>query len=159
MVVAPGGTQAQGRVRMVAPTVDPQTRLGLVYVDLLGSAGSTKTPLLAHFKPGMYAQGSFVLGKSDALTIAQQAVVVRDGFSYCFQVQPDGRVKQVKITTGRRVGDASAGMVEVVDGLPQGAVVVASGAGFLNDGDMVKTVAPAPPVKAAVRPSAPASAP
>jgi RND family efflux transporter MFP subunit len=117
MVVAPGGTQAQGRVRMVAPTVDAQTRLGLVYVDLLGSAGSTKTPLLAHFKPGMYAQGSFVLGKSDALTIAQQAVVVRDGFSYCFQVQPDGRVKQVKITTGRRVGDASAGMVEVVTGM------------------------------------------
>jgi RND family efflux transporter MFP subunit len=159
MVVAPGGTQAQGRVRMVAPTVDPQTRLGLVYVDLLGTASPAKTPLLAHFKPGMYAQGSFVLGKSDALTIAQQAVVVRDGFSYCFQVQPDGRVKQVKITTGRRVGDASAGMVEVVDGLPQGAVVVASGAGFLNDGDVVKTVAAAPPLKAAAQPTAPASAP
>ena len=158
-VIAPGGAQAQGRVRMVGPTVDAQTRLGLVYVDLLGSASASKNPLGTQFKPGMYAQGSFVLGKSDALTIAQQAVVVRDGFSYCFQVQPDGRVKQVKITTGRRIGDASAGMVEVVDGLPKGAVVVASGAGFLNDGDIVKTVAAAPLVKSAVRLSAPASAP
>jgi hypothetical protein len=92
----------------------------------------------------MYAQGSFALGKSDALTIPQQAVVVRDGFSYCFQVQADARVAQVKINTRRRVGDAAQGMVEVVDGLAPGAVVVASGAGFLNDGDTVKTVAAVP---------------
>lgn len=143
VVVAPGGAQAQGRVRMVAPTVDAQTRLGLVYVDLLGPVLLGKGPLSASFKPGMYAQGSFVLGKSDALTIAQQAVVVRDGFSYCFVVQPDGRVAQLKISTGRRVGDAAVGLVEVTEGLAKGAVVVASGAGFLNDGDMVKIV-PAP---------------
>jgi len=141
VVSAPGGTQAQGRVRIVAPTVDPQTRLGLVYVDLLGAVAPSRAALGSVFKPGMYAQGSFALGKSDALTIPQQAVVVRDGFSYCFQVQADSRVAQVKINTGRRVGDAAQGMVEVVDGLAPGAVVVASGAGFLNDGDTVKTVA------------------
>ncbi|MDH4479502.1 MAG: efflux RND transporter periplasmic adaptor subunit [Rhodoferax sp.] len=141
VVNAPGGVQATGRVRMVAPTVDPQTRLGLVYVDLVAPVAPAKVSLAAAFKPGMYAQGSFALGKSDALTIPQQAVVVRDGFSYCFQVQADARVAQVKITTGRRVGDAALGLVEVVDGLPQGAIVVASGAGFLNDGDTVKTVA------------------
>ncbi len=160
VVLAPGGAQAQGRVRMVAPTVDAQTRLGLVFVDLLGPAASGKTPLSAAFKPGMYAQGSFVLGKSEALTIAQQAVVVRDGFSYCFVVQPDGRVSQVKITTGRRVGDAAAGLVEVLDGLAKGARVVASGAGFLNDGDMVKTVPPVvPDAISATRAGKSASAP
>lgn len=161
LVNAPGGAQARGRVRMVAPTVDAQTRLGLVYVDLLGPAAQGNTVLAAGFKPGMYAQGSFVLGKSDALTIAQLAVVVRDGFSYCFQVQPDGRVAQIKIATGRRVGDAEAGLVEVLSGLAPGAVVVASGAGFLNDGDTVKVV-PAPPKPgAALAPklAAPASAP
>lgn len=160
VVLAPGGVQAQGRVRMVAPTVDAQTRLGLVFVDLLGPVAPGKTPLSVAFKPGMYAQGSFVLGKSEALTIAQQAVVVRDGFSYCFVVQPDGRVSQVKITTGRRVGDAAAGLVEVLDGLAKGARVVASGAGFLNDGDMVKTVPPvAPDANSATRAGKSASAP
>ena len=159
VVIAPGGAQAQGRVRMVAPTVDAQTRLGLVYVDLLGPVAPGKTPFSASFKPGMYAQGSFVLGKSEALTISQQAVVVRDGFSYCFQVKPDGRVAQVKISTGRRVGDAAAGMVEVLEGLEKGAMVVASGAGFLNDGDMVKTVpTPSPVATAAPKPGTPASA-
>jgi hypothetical protein len=156
VVSAPGGAQAQGRVRMVAPTVDPQTRLGLVYVDLLASAAPSKAPLSQGFKPGMYAQGSFVLGKSDGLMIPQPAVVVRDGFSYCFVVQPDGRVAQVKISTGRRL---DGGLVEVLEGLSKGALVVASGAGFLNDGDMVKTVASAPqaaaqPAKAAAAASA-----
>lgn len=159
VVIAPGGDQAQGRVRMVAPTVDAQTRLGLVYVDLMGPVAPAKGPLAAGFKPGMYAQGSFVLGKSEALTIAQQAVVVRDGFSYCFVVQPDGRVAQVKITTGRRVGDGAVGLVEVTEGLVSGALVVASGAGFLNDGDMVKTVAaPSKPAALAPKPGVSASA-
>ena len=157
VVSAPGGAHAQGRVRMVAPTVDPQTRLGLVYVDLLGSVAPSKAPLSQGFKPGMYAQGSFVLGKSDGLTIAQTAVVVRDGFSYCFTVQPDGRVAQIKISTGRRL---DGGLVEVVDGLSKGALVVASGAGFLNDGDMVKTVAALPKATTqAAKPAAAASAP
>ena len=154
VVSAPGGAQAQGRVRMVAPTVDPQTRLGLVYVDLLGSVAPSKAPLSQGFKPGMYAQGSFVLGKSEGLTIPQPAVVVRDGFSYCFAVQPDGRVAQVKINTGRRL---DGGLVEVLDGLSKGALVVASGAGFLNDGDMVKTVAATPAVVAQPSKAAPAA--
>ena len=154
VVSAPGGAQAQGRVRMVAPTVDPQTRLGLVYVDLLGSVAPSKAPLSQGFKPGMYAQGTFVLGKSEGLTIPQPAVVVRDGFSYCFAVQPDGRVAQVKINTGRRL---DGGLVEVLDGLSKGALVVASGAGFLNDGDMVKTVAATPAVVAQPSKAAPAA--
>ena len=154
VVSAPGGAQAQGRVRMMAPTVDPQTRLGLVYVDLLAPAAPSKAPLAQGFKPGMYAQGSFVLGKSDGLTIPQPAVVVRDGFSYCFAVQPDGRVAQLKINTGRRL---DGGLVEVLDGLGKGALVVASGAGFLNDGDMVKTVAAAPQAAAQPAKAAPAA--
>jgi hypothetical protein len=50
-------------------------------------------------------------------------------------------------------------MVEVLEGLEKGAMVVASGAGFLNDGDMVKTVpAPSPVATAAPKPGTPASA-
>jgi RND family efflux transporter MFP subunit len=137
-VTSPGGGQWQGRVRMLAPTMDAQSRVGLVYVDLLGPVDKTAIAL----KPGMYVPGEFVLGQTPALTVAQQAVVVRDGFSYCFRLQSDGRVTQTRINTGRRASSGSGPVIEVLDGLEADAQVVASGAGFLRDGDTVK-VAPA----------------
>jgi RND family efflux transporter MFP subunit len=130
-VKAASGAVVEGRVRMVAPTVDPQTRVALVYVDLPPSL-SPEAPL----KAGMFAGGQFELGASDALTVPQQAIVVRDGFAYVFRLNPDNRVSQVKVTTGRRLGER----VEVVAGLPADALVVVSGAGFLNDGDLVRQV-------------------
>jgi RND family efflux transporter MFP subunit len=131
-VLAASGAQLKGRVRIVAPTVDPQTRSGLVYVDLPTQSGSASS-----FKAGMFARGEFELGNSPALTVPQQAVVVRDGFSYVFRLNADQRVSQLKVQTGRRVGER----VELLDGVGAEALLVASGAGFLNDGDLVK-VAP-----------------
>lgn len=127
-VLAADGSSVQGKVRMVAPTVDPQTRAALVYVDL---------PANPSIKAGMFAKGEFVLGNSSALTVAQSAVVIRDGFSYVFKVGADQRVTQTKVQTGRRVGS----QVEVLDSLKADSVLAASGAGFLNDGDLVKVVA------------------
>ncbi|MCZ2496942.1 efflux RND transporter periplasmic adaptor subunit [Xylophilus sp. Kf1] len=151
-VVAASGAEVQGRVRMLAPTVDPQTRNGLVYVDLpaqpgygvpataarpdpsagaaAGRAGSAGGPIY----PGMFARGSFRLGASDALTVPQQAVVVREAFSYVFVPDAEGRVSQRKVQTGRRVGDR----IEVVSGLAADQAVVVQGAGFLNDRDLVR---------------------
>jgi len=119
------GAQIKGTVRMVGPTVDPQSRNGIVYVDL---------PPGASARSGTFARGEFSLGSSAALTVPQQSVVVRDGFSYVFRLNPDGRVVQQKVQTGRRVGDR----VEIVEGLKPEVSIVASGAGFLNDGDLVK---------------------
>ena len=124
-ITLPGGQSTSGTVRMVAPTVDLQTRTGLVYVDL-PKAGTAA-------KAGMFAKGEFSFGSSNALTVPQQAVVVRDGFSYIFQLGADQRVVQRKVQVGRRVGVR----IEVM-GVAPAAVLVASGAGFLNDGDMVK---------------------
>ena len=137
-VTAASGAQRTGRVRMVAPTVDPQTRSGLVYVDL---PNDPKEDNPAGFRAGMFARGEFTLGNSQALTVPQQAVVVRDGFNYAFRLNTDQRVSQIKLQIGRRVGDR----IEVLEGLTADAVLVASGAGFLNDGDLVKVV-PAPAV-------------
>jgi hypothetical protein len=127
-------------VRTIAPTVDAQSRNALVYVDLPPSLSSS-----APFKAGMYATGQFALGSSKAMTVPQQAVVVRDGFSYVFRLNPDGRVSQLKVSTGRRVGER----IEVVAGLNADAQVVVGGAGFLNDGDLVRNVAAAAPAVAA----------
>jgi len=136
---ASGGT-VRGTVRMVAPTVDAQSRVALVYVDL--------PPMLkadAPLKAGMFVSGQFELGQSNALSVPQQAVAVRDGFPYVFRLNADSRVSQVKVSTGRRIGDR----VEVVSGLAPDAQVVVTGAGFLNDGDLVRNVqAPAVPAAA-----------
>ena len=136
-VTASGGAQAKGRVRMVAPTVDAQTRNGMVYVDLPPARG---------FKPGMFARGEFALGASGALTVPQTAVVVRDGFSYVYKLGSDSKVKQTKVQTGRVAGD----QLEVLNGVQAQDKLVASGGSFLSDGDLVKVVdaaskqAPAP---------------
>ncbi|OYZ84245.1 MAG: efflux transporter periplasmic adaptor subunit, partial [Polaromonas sp. 24-62-144] len=90
------GGEIQGRVRMIAPSVDPLTRTALVYVDLPGAAG--KSPSV---KAGMFARGEFELGQTDSLTIPQRALVVRDGFNYVFLLGSDNRVSQVKVQTGR----------------------------------------------------------
>lgn len=144
-VKAANGSELTGKVRMIAPTVDPQTRSALVYVDLPADVSRN-----APFKAGMFASGQFELGKSDALTLPQPAVVVRDGFPYVFRLNPDSRVSQVKIRTGRRLGER----IEV-SGIAADTQVVLSGAGFLNDGDLVRHVA-AP--AGAVAANAPATA-
>ena len=148
-VTAANGAELKGKLRMIGPTVDPLSRTALVYVDLLPLPDDVPPA-----KAGMYARGEFDLGVSPALTVPQQAVVLRDGFNYVFRLDPDNRVRQVKVKTGRRIGDR----VEVLEGLKADAVVVASGAGFLNNGDLVR-VADAAPVPASAKPADAADAP
>jgi HlyD family secretion protein len=87
----------------------------------------------------MFAQGEFDLGSTPALTLPQQALVLRDGFIYAMRIEAGNKVKQVKLETGRRLGDA----VEITRGAQAGERYVASGAAFLADGDTVQVVAPA----------------
>jgi HlyD family secretion protein len=115
----------QGEVTRIAPSVDMTTRNGFVYIGL----DENKT-----LRAGTFTQGEFELGKSNALTLPQSAVVVRDGYSYVYRVGADARVTQAKVTIGRKQGDR----VEVSSGLAANETVVASGTGFLSDGDLVR---------------------
>jgi RND family efflux transporter MFP subunit len=144
LVKAANGSELTGRVRMVAPTIDPQTRSALVYVDLPPNNGKQ-----APFKAGMFATGQFELGASDALTVPQQAITVRDGFSYVFRLNQDQRVSQVKVQPGRRIGDR----IEVLSGLAPDAQIVAAGAGFLNDGDLVRNAGAPAQASTAIKPA------
>ena len=132
-VKAANGSVLTGKVRMIAPTVDPQTRNALVYVDLPASTASSNAP----FKAGMYASGEFEMGSSNALTVPQQAIAVRDGFSYVFRLNADQRVSQLKVEPGRRLAER----IEILKGITPETTIVVSGAGFLNDGDLVRNVA------------------
>ena len=128
VVVTPAnGAGLKGTVRMVAPTVDPQTRNGIVFVDLPASGTA---------RAGMFARGEFEVGSGSGLTLPQSAVMLRDGFSYVLRVGPDSKVTQAKVSVGRRVGDR----IEITAGLDAAARVVAAGGGFLGDGDTVRVV-------------------
>jgi RND family efflux transporter MFP subunit len=138
-ITSASGQQLQGKVRMVAPSLDAQTRNALVYVDLPANTGSARA--------GMYAKGEIALAQSpnaQVLTVPQTAVVVRDGFSYLYTVGAERKVSQLKVRTGRLNGDR----MEVLSGLLPDAQVVVSGGAFLNHGDSVRVVpasAPATP--------------
>ncbi len=138
-LTTPSGERITGRVRAVAPSVDPATRNGIVYVDI--AAGTAA-------RAGTFARGEFELDRSPALTLPQSAVLLRDGFAYVFRIGPDNKVAQIKVEVGRRVGDR----VEVRDGIDATTRVVETGAGFLADGDTVRVVeSPVLPVKSAAK--------
>ena len=192
-LLAANGTVVEGKTRMIGPVVDPQTRMGLVYVDLpamydgrregppqarpapsglsaaapdvpahigtarraSGSAASTSSAVreatsVGALLPGMFARGEFELGATDSMTVPQRAVVVRDGFSYVFKLGSDNRVSRLKVQTGRLAGDR----IEVVSGLNQEARIAVDGAGFLNDGDVVRVIPGIASNSAAPTPSA-----
>jgi len=94
----------------------------------------------------MFARGDFELGRSTAPRVPQSAIVPRDGFNNVFLLKPDNHVAQLKVQVGRRLNDR----IEITSALPQGAKVVVQGAGFLNDGDLVRVV-DTPPTAAAAK--------
>jgi HlyD family secretion protein len=152
IVTAASGARLEGRVRSIGPTVDPQSRVALVYVDVAPLPG----PASGSARAGMYARGEFDLGAVPTLTVPQESVVVREGFSYVFRVNPDQRVTQLKVQVGRIAGSR----MEIVSGVDAGTSIVASGAGFLNEGDLVRIAQdPAPGSAAAGAPAGPISAP
>jgi len=127
VVVLPQGGEAAGKVRMIAPTLNTDTRTALVYIDLPQGSGA---------KAGMYAQGRIELGQRDALTVPLSAVILRDGMNYVFEIGQGNVVEQRQVKTGRR----EDGRVEILSGLAPETHVAASGGAFLNQGDLVNVV-------------------
>lgn len=120
------GTQLEGKVRTVAPTIESATRAGLVYVDIDSRAA----------KPGMFARGEIVLERSSAQMAPLASVVIQDGYSYVFVLSDAQTVQRRPIQTGLVKGDA----IEIVSGVQPGERIVDKGAGFLKDGDRVNVV-------------------
>ena len=110
---------AQGRaVRLRASLVNPDMRL----------------------RPGVFARVRLILAERAEVPVVPEAALVPapGNTQFVYRVE-DGKVERVNVTTGQR-RDA---MVEVVDGLAPGAVVVTAGQLKLRDGAAVK-VAGAP---------------
>lgn len=121
----PDGQQVEGVVRLVSPTLDSKTSRGIVYVRL---------PKDSPARAGMYASGHLDLPASDAATLPDTAIVLRDGRSYVYLLQDDMKVRQQVVTVGRR----REGRVEILSSLDEKARIVTSGGAFLNDGTVVR---------------------
>ncbi|MBF0184118.1 MAG: efflux RND transporter periplasmic adaptor subunit [Magnetococcales bacterium] len=124
------GRTLEGTVRVIAPTLDSSSRKAIAYIDL---------PKESPARAGMFAQGEIIIGQKPALTVPQSAIVLRDGNRYLFTVPGNENsglhsVDQLKITTGRHLGDR----VEVLSGLAESARLVVSGGAFLKQGDRVQ---------------------
>lgn len=129
-VIHDGVGAVTGTVRQIAPTVDPKSRLGTVHIALPPDSG---------LRLGMYARAEITLDSRPALVLPESAIVWREGVAIVFVVTLDGHVAERTIEAGTR----QAGWVEVRKGLTTSDSVVASGAGFLHDGDRVKVTAAA----------------
>lgn len=137
LINLPSGESVWGTVRAVAPTVDRQTRNGMIYVDL---------PIAGPGKAGMFAKGSIALGTERLNTLPTSAVEIKEGLNYVLRVGANGQLERLRVDVGRRVGQ----LVEIKGSeLRTTDKVVADGGTFLNSGDVVSLVGPSPSTQTA----------
>lgn len=124
-ILLDNGDSLHSTVRMVAPTMDSATRNGVVYVSL---------PRGVALKAGGYARGEILIEQAEALSVPETSLVTRDGNSFVFVI--DGNTARLApIAAGTR----QRGRVEITAGLRVQDIVVGTGAGFVKDGDIVRT--------------------
>lgn len=129
--LAGSSTTVQGKIRMVRPTVDPQTRLGTVHIILADAARA---------RAGMYASATIVTEEKQAVVLPRTSVMSAHGISMVRKVE-DGVVRLVPVAVGIQDGS----FVEILSGLEAGEQAVAKAGAFVRDGDRIIPVKPAQP--------------
>lgn len=123
----PGQTFA-GRVMRISPLLDPQTRNGLVEIEIPNRGGALKGE--------MFARAELDLGSQrDTTLLPRDALVYRGDQPGVYTIESD-KAKFQPVETGLTQEDK----VEVVQGLKVGDVVITRGSNLLKDGDPVKVM-------------------
>jgi HlyD family secretion protein len=124
-----GAADADGKLRLIAPTVEPNSQLGRVFIALTASGR-----LLVKSS----ARAKIKTGESCGLAVPLSAVLY-ESTGTVVQV-----VRRARVETRRvELGLMSAGQVEIRDGLQEGDAVVARAAALLREGDTVRPIASA----------------
>ena len=142
-VTLPGGAVATGRVRLISPQIDPQTKLGQVRVLL---------PVRSDIRSGGFARAVFADAAGQALAVPETAVRYDADGASVMTVAANNRVKRAIVQTGARGG----GWVQLVKGPPAGTRIVQNAAAFLLDNDLIQPLEGAAQAAAAA-PAAPAA--
>lgn len=125
------GSAIEATLRRGPASIDSRTRTGQALFDL---------PLNSSVRAGMFLRGEAELAARQALAAPQSSILYSDRQAYVFVIGDDSRARRVDVTLGAREGD----MVEITQGLDDGMRIVGAGAAFLQDGDLIRTVEPAP---------------
>lgn len=128
VAVTPAGspTALAGTIRLIAPEVDKQSRLGRVRVALTGN------PPVA---VGSFARGVIETGRKTVVTLPLSAITyARTGATV--QTVSDGKVVTRKV----ELGLAGGGRAEIASGVSEGETVVARAGTFVRDGDVITPI-------------------
>ena len=122
-----GAGEIDGKVRRVAPTIEPNSQLGQVFISL-----TTNRRLLVNSS----ARAMITTGKSCNNVAVPLTAVLYGSAGTVVQVVRRARVE----TRSVEVGLMSAGQVEIRSGLQDGDIVVARAGALLREGDPVRPV-------------------
>jgi HlyD family secretion protein len=121
-----GAGEVDGRVRRVAPTVEPNSQLGQVFVGI--------TPT-RRFLVNSAGRALIKTGQSCGISVPLTSILYGTAGTVV-QVVRRARIETRRVETGLMV----AGQVEIKDGLVEGDIVVARAGALLREGDPVRTV-------------------
>lgn len=126
VALAGGAATLTGTIRLVEPTLDPQSRLGRVYIrfDEPGKA-----------RAGMFASAQIVVEEKEGIVLPLSAVTTAGGKTVARKVE-GGVVKLVPVETGIQDGQ----VIEIVSGLAAGDEVVAKAGAYVREGDRINPV-------------------
>ncbi|WP_084438020.1 efflux RND transporter periplasmic adaptor subunit [Shinella sp. HZN7] len=126
VTLAGGAATLTGTIRLIEPTLDPQSRLGRVYIrfDEPGKA-----------RAGMFASAEIVVEEKQGIVLPLSAVTTAGGKTVARKVE-NGVVTLVPVETGIQDGQ----VIEIVSGLAAGDEVVAKAGAYVRDGDRVNPV-------------------
>ncbi|WLR97794.1 efflux RND transporter periplasmic adaptor subunit [Shinella sumterensis] len=124
--LAGGAATLTGTIRLVEPTLDPQSRLGRVYIGF-------DEPERA--RAGMFASADIVVEEKQGIVLPLSAITTADGKTVARKVE-NGVVRLVPVETGIQDGQG----IEIVSGLAAGDEVVAKAGAYVRDGDRINPV-------------------
>jgi RND family efflux transporter MFP subunit len=123
-----GSTKSfEGRVRLVEPVIDPETRLGDARISI---------PYAPELRPGGFASARLTVGVLNAPLLPESAVQSDARGNFVYVIDRDDKVVRRPI----EVGEVSDRGVAVIGGLQGNERVVLSAGAFLNPGDKVTPI-------------------
>tara|TARA_R110001592_G_scaffold166969_2_gene402213 strand:+ start:110 stop:1276 length:1167 start_codon:yes stop_codon:yes gene_type:complete len=122
------GRQFDGTVQVVGSRIDPVTRSVQVRAVIDNSGGE--------LRPGMLMTVSVALNSVQAVVVPEQSLVPRSGKQFVFVVDEANVAKQVEVVIGRR----RPGIVEIIQGVSLGDMVVTEGLARLRPGQTVQVL-------------------
>jgi HlyD family secretion protein len=121
-----GAGDVDGRVRRLAPTIEPNSQLGQAFIGI-----TTSRRLLVNSS----GRAQIKTGQSCGVSVPLTAILYSTAGTVVQVVRRD-RVETRRVETGLM----SAGQVEIRDGIAEGDIVVARAGALLREGDPVRSV-------------------